>query len=113
MHNTAPGSNKYNRGFRGGLGKYCTVGVSRSEIFLEKAEKHDAENSGGDTDLSPARENRYCRKKAAGFPQPSFRDCPFLYPVFAIVTGVLKHLLIPVFTEPPSNKGCALPCSVQ
>jgi hypothetical protein len=47
--------------------------------------------------LSP-RLVRICRKRAAIFPQPSFRDSPFLYPVFAIITGVLKHL----FTEPPS-----------
>ena len=76
---------------RGGPGKF-----SRSENFLEK---QDAENSGGDVDLSP-RLVGICRKKAAGFPQPSFRDSPFLYPVFAIITGVLKHL----FTEPPSKR---------
>jgi hypothetical protein len=72
------------------------VGVSRSEKFLEK---RDAEKSGGDAGLSP-RLVGICRKRAAIFPQPSFRDSPFLYPVFAIITGVLKHL----FTEPPSTK---------
>jgi hypothetical protein len=40
-----------------------------------------------------------CRKRAAIFLQLSFRDSPFLYPVFAIITGILKHL----FTEPPSS----------
>jgi hypothetical protein len=35
------------------------------------------------------------------FPQPSFRDSPFLYPVFAIITGILKHLF--TGTEPPST----------
>ena len=64
MHNTAPGSDKHNKGFRGGLGECCEVGVSRSENFLEK---YDAENSGGDTDLSP-RLVGIGRKKAAGFP---------------------------------------------
>ena len=64
------------------------------EKFLEK---RDAEKSGGDAGLSP-RLVGICRKRAAIFPQPSFRDSPFLYPVFAIITGVLKHL----FTEPPS-----------
>ena len=71
------------------------MGVSRSEKFLEK---RDAEKSGGDAGLSP-RLVGICRKRAAIFPQPSFRDSPFLYPVFAIITGVLKHL----FTEPPSR----------
>jgi hypothetical protein len=65
-----------------------------SEKFLEK---RDAEKSGGDAGLSP-RLVRICRKRAAIFPQPSFRDSPFLYPGSAIITGVLKHL----FTEPPS-----------
>ena len=60
----------------------------------------DAENSGGDADLS-LRLVGICRKKAAGFPLPSFRDSPFLFlcPAFAILTGALKHL----FTEPPSR----------
>jgi hypothetical protein len=49
--------------------------------------------------ISAARGNIICRKRAAVFPQPSFRDSPFLYPVFAIITGVLKHL----FTESPSS----------
>jgi hypothetical protein len=48
--------------------------------------------------VSTARGNIICRKRAAIFSQPSFRDSPFLCPVFAIITGVLKHL----FTEPPS-----------
>jgi hypothetical protein len=69
--------------------------VSRSEKFLEK---RDAGKSGGDAGLSP-RLVGTCRKRAAIFPQPSFRDSPFLCPVFAIITGVLKHL----FTEPPSS----------
>ena len=57
--------------------------------------------------ISTARGNR----EIAIFPQPSFRDSPFLYPVFAIITGVLKHL----FTEPPSTRSiipgthCAVP----
>jgi hypothetical protein len=38
-----------------------------------------------------------CRKRAAIFPQPRFRDSPFLYPVFAIITGVLK---IPIYRAP-------------
>jgi hypothetical protein len=73
------------------------MGVSRSEKFLEK---RDAEKSGGDAGLSLSpRLVGICRKRAAIFLQPSFRDSPFLYPVFAIITSVLKHL----FTEPPSN----------
>ena len=47
----------------------CTViGVSRSEIFLEK---WDAENSGGNASPSP-RLVRTCRKEVVGFPLPSF-----------------------------------------
>jgi hypothetical protein len=42
--------------------------------------------------LSP-RPVKICRRKAAGFPLPSFSDSPFLYPVFAIVTGVLKTFI--------------------
>jgi hypothetical protein len=57
---------------RGGLG----IGVSRSKKFLEK---RDTEKSGGDTGLSP-RLVGICRKRATIFPQPSFRDSPFLYP---------------------------------
>jgi hypothetical protein len=69
----------------------------RSEKFLEK---RDAEKSGGDAGLSP-RLVGICRKRAANFPQPSFRGSPFLYPVFAIIAGVLRYL----FTEPPSSGG--------
>ena len=71
-----------------------------SDFFLKKL---DAENLGGDADISP-RSVGICRKKAAGFPLPSFRDSPFLYPVFAIITGALKHL----FTEPPCSDRPAL-----
>jgi hypothetical protein len=42
-----------------------------------------------------------CRKRAAVFPLLSFRNSPFLHPVFAIITGIIKHL----FTEPPSIIG--------
>jgi hypothetical protein len=45
-----------------------------------KVSRKVAEKSGGDADLSP-RLVGICRKRAAIFPQPSFRDSPFLYPV--------------------------------
>jgi hypothetical protein len=38
-----------------------------------------------------------CWKRAANFPQPSFRDSPFLYPVFVIIAGVLKT---PIYRAP-------------
>jgi hypothetical protein len=62
------------------------MGASRSIFFLEE---RDAENPGGDTGLSPWLVGT-CRKKAADFPlpRPGFGDSPFLYPVFAVITGV-------------------------
>jgi hypothetical protein len=67
--------------------------------------KFPTKNPGGDAGLSPRPVGIFCamcRKRAAGFPLPgsSFRfsryPSPFLYPVFAIIIGALKHL----FTAP-------------
>ena len=73
------------------------IGVSRSENLLEK---RDAVKPGGDAGLSPRLVGMF-RKRAAIFPQPSFRDGPFLCPAFAIITGVLKHFF--TGTEPRST----------
>jgi hypothetical protein len=35
------------------------------------------------------------RKRAVVFLRPSFQDSPFLYPAFAILTGVLKSMYLP------------------
>ena len=51
--------------------------------------------------ISAARGSMVCRMQVAGFPLPSFLDSPFLYPVFAIVTGVSKT---PIYRAPLYGK---------
>ena len=69
----------------------------------------DVENSGGDADLSP-RLVGICREKAVGFPLPSFRDTssPFLYPVFAIITGTFKISTVPAAVPVCRNRSSTL-----